>query len=459
MNVVTRGVRNAFRNTIRTSSIVAILGLSIGLALAMLVARQAVGDKITSVKGSVGNTISISPAGARGFEGGGEALTADELAKVATLTHVTGVNETLNDRLSSDNTNLVSAVDAGSLGRRFFRNDTQGSTAPTNVAPQATTDQSAATPTFTMPVTVLGTTTPTDLTSTQGGGTFTLKSGAVFAGDSAENVAVIGTELATKNNLQVGSTFTAYGQTIKVVAIFDAGNKFANSQLLMPLKTLQTVSGQSGSITNATATVDSISNITSVTSAIQSTLGDKADVTNASEQAQQVVAPLENIKTISTYSLIGAIVAGAVIILLTMIMIVRERRREIGVIKAIGASNTTIVGQFVTEAVTLTGLGAIVGILFGTIAANPITKMLVNNSQNTATSSGPSVAGRAEGGMRAGRGAFNSIHDGVSNISASVGWDIILYGLIAALIIAAVGSIIASYFIAKVRPAEVMRAE
>ena len=68
MSVITRGIRNAFRNLIRTFSIVVILGLSMGLALAMLVAYQAVGQKINSVKSSVGNTVSVSPAGARGFE-------------------------------------------------------------------------------------------------------------------------------------------------------------------------------------------------------------------------------------------------------------------------------------------------------------------------------------------------------------------------------------------------------
>ncbi len=75
MNVVTRGIRNAFRNKIRTFSIIVILGLSVGLALAMLIANQAVGQKIDSVKSSVGNTVSIAPAGVRGFEGGGNALT------------------------------------------------------------------------------------------------------------------------------------------------------------------------------------------------------------------------------------------------------------------------------------------------------------------------------------------------------------------------------------------------
>ena len=36
MNVITRGIKNAFRNVIRTVSLVVILGISVGLALAML---------------------------------------------------------------------------------------------------------------------------------------------------------------------------------------------------------------------------------------------------------------------------------------------------------------------------------------------------------------------------------------------------------------------------------------
>src|SRR5665811_261122 len=106
MNVITRGVRNAFRNQIRTFSIIVILGLSIGLSLAMLVAHGAVSQKIDTIKGSVGNTVLISPAGVRGFEGGGNPLTGTQLAKVKSLPHVTGVSESLQDRLTASDTNL-----------------------------------------------------------------------------------------------------------------------------------------------------------------------------------------------------------------------------------------------------------------------------------------------------------------------------------------------------------------
>jgi putative ABC transport system permease protein len=280
----------------------------------------------------------------------------------------------------------------------------------------------------------------------------------VFNSNSTDNVALVGSTLASKNSLKIGSTFTAYSTSIKVVGVFDAGNTFSNNQVIMPLAAVQTLSSQPGDITSATANVDSITNVDSVTSAAKKALGTAADVTNAAATAQQTVAPLQNIQTISLYSLIGAVVAGAVIILLTMIMIVRERRREIGVLKAIGASNAKVMFQFMTEAVTLTVLGAVIGIVLGVAAGNPITRLLVNNSTSTTATAGGFGGGRIAGGI-ARRGFGGGFRNSLSSIHASVGWSIILYGLAAAIIIAVVGSAIASFFIAKVRPAEVMRAE
>ena len=101
MNLVSRGIRNAFRNGLRTLSVVVILGLSIGLALTMLVAHQAVGQKIKSVEGSIGNTITITPAGFSNFSQANNSLTTTELAKVGALPHITGVNESLDDRLTT----------------------------------------------------------------------------------------------------------------------------------------------------------------------------------------------------------------------------------------------------------------------------------------------------------------------------------------------------------------------
>ena len=322
MNTISRGIRNAFRNTIRTISIVLILGLSIGLSLTMLLARQAVQSRIDTVKSSIGNTITIAPAGARGFEGGGEPLTTASINAVKTLAHVSSVTEILQARLTTTDSNLVSAIEAGSLGRRNNANGSSDTTMPPEGGPTGARGGS-----FTPPVQLTGVSSISN-TALVGGGTLSLKSGENIDPSQDEAVAMIGSTLATKNNLSVGSTFTAYATTVTVKGIYDAGNNFSNNTVIMPLATVQRLSDQAGEISTATVQIDSIDHLDAATTSIKSTLGTTADVTNQQDTSAQALEPLENIKTISLYSLIGSVIAGAVIILLSMMLLQKRRRMK-----------------------------------------------------------------------------------------------------------------------------------
>jgi putative ABC transport system permease protein len=338
----------------------------------------------------------------------------------------------------------------GSGGGHFFIAGGEGGSVPTN---------------FSLPITIVGTNTPTTLD----GSTLTIASGKTISGTQNADDAMISSAMASKNNLKVGSTFTAYSSTLTVTGIFSSSTQGDNNTIIVSLPTEQSLSGQSGDVTSAVATVDSLDNLSSVTTAIKNKLGSAADVTSSEQQADETVQPLNSVKSVAVYSLIGAVIAGSVIILLTMIMIVRERRREIGVLKAIGATNARIIGQFMAEAVTLTVLGALVGMVIGIAGSNPVTHALVNSSSTggstnitlpnggtvtTSSSPGGGGGGRFFGGLGGGhlRNSYNNLH-------AIVGWDILLYGLGVAILIAIIGSAFASSMIAKIRPSEVMRTE
>ncbi len=71
-----------------------------------------------------------------------------------------------------------------------------------------------------------------------------------------------------------------------------------------------------------------------------------------------------------------ALVVGGIGILNIMLATVAERTREIGLRKAVGASNGAIMRQFLLEAGVLTFLGGIIGIIIGTVISYLITLLM-----------------------------------------------------------------------------------
>jgi putative ABC transport system permease protein len=450
----------------RSIGVVFILAVAIALSISMLIARDAVTAKINSVRASTGNTVTVSPKGFFGFEGGGTPLTATEVDGLLDLKNVTAVQESLSEELKSTQTSLKSPTPTGSLGQQF--GGFGGGAGSSSGGSGGTT--------FTIPVRVIGTNSPGNAVvgGANGGGTEKLTSGSSFSPTSTSDVALVGATMASKNDLKVGSTFTAYGKTITVVGIYNAGSTFANADVLMPLATVQKLASATGEITNATVVVNNVNNVSSVVKAINAKIGTKADVTSTQATTEASLAPLNSVKTISTYTLFGAVIGAAIILLLSMLMIVRERRREVGVLKALGAPNKSIIAQFIAESTTFTVLGAIVGFIAGALLSSPIASALVSSTSNTTTSPGGFV--RAGGGGFGGGGngftppsgggrsasgnfRFGGFHSTLTTLHTSVGWSTLTFALLFAIVIAAVGSTVAVATIVRIRPAEVLRSE
>lgn len=461
---------------------VIILALAIGLSLTMLIAKKAVSSKIESVKSSIGNTITISPAG---FSAGSEinnALTVTELNKIKSLPNIIGLDESLTDRLpttgsstpsfgrfggspnSGSTTSLTSPTvlnfnQNGNNGH-FFAGGGFGRDIPSN---------------FSLPVSFLGTSNPFNVN----GNLIVVSSGKNIDGNGDLDNALISSQMASKNNLKIGSTFTAYNQTITVAGIFTSSDRSTQNTVILPLATLQNLNGQSGSVTSAVATINNLDNLTTATNSIKTILGSNADVVSAEDQANSATAPLNSVKTVATFSLIGAVVAGAVIILLLMIIIVRERKREIGIVKAIGGSNIKIAIEFASEALVLTIAGAIIALLLAVVTGQPITNALVSNnsgsnsSQNTAfgshsTNNGNNTnqfSGSDRHNFAGFSGSFrhnlqnNPAIRGLDNIQTQIGWSIILDGLGVAVVIAIISSLLTTVLTSRIRPAVIIRNE
>lgn len=484
MSVLARSVGNAFRNKVRTAAVVAVLAVAIGLALAMLVANQAVAAKVQELNASVGTVLTVNPAGGQGFEGGGEPLTAEQAATAAAVPNVSAVVGTQSLRLRNATeaaaqaasgtgpgagggqggpggqasatltTSLTAAVDAGTLGGR-------------NQAANGTTG-TATQPVRSLPITATGIGAEVDTT----GKALSITEGTGLGDYTAESTsALLGTTLAAKNSLTVGSTFTINDHAYTVAGLFDAGTTFGNNAVYVTLPTAQTLAGLPGELASLIVTVDSLENVASAKAALETALGtDKADVTQG-QNLETALSSLGSVKNISFIAFIAALGTAGLIILLIMVMLVRERRREIGVLKAIGAPNRTIGLQFVLEALVLAALGSAVGAAIASFASGGIASALISTNSTSTTAApttgrGAAMAGAAGGaGMPGGGfpggqgGPFGGAAQLLTSVTASASPGVIAAGIGAVFGVAIIGALVPALLTARIRPIEVLRGE
>lgn len=438
MSATLRGIRNAFRRPGRTVAIVALVGLAIGLALSMAVARQAVDAQIHDVQANTGTILEVQPSreadlfaapasGGGGRQGTiafgpgtGSTLNQSDLAFLAYEPHVASHSLDLSGMLDAEETDLKSAFQPP----------------PGRQLPEG----------FSPPLLAFGTTSP-DRVPLAGGGaimiarpgaqpvveeqpedSFHLTEGAAFDGWSEAREAILGERVAQANDLHTGDTFTLANETIAVVGVYASGNDFADGAILLPLATMQDLTNRTGKVSQAQVRVDLLENVPAVQASLEGELGESAEVVAQDELAGQAIGPLRDIGSLAWASLVGAAVAAGAITVLTMAIIVRERRREIGVLKAIGAAPRHILRQFAAESATLASLGALLGVGFAALAHDKVLRTLALQS------------GAASASLESALGAWT--------VAAAI---------VGGLALALAGALVPAILVTRIRPADVLR--
>jgi putative ABC transport system permease protein len=206
--------------------------------------------------------------------------------------------------------------------------------------------------------------------------------------DQNLRVAVLGATTADDLGLgadAVGSDIEIGGLPFRVVGILQpkgsSGPFSQDDQVLIPISTAQRyfVSGNSvRSIGVSVATADQID----VTQALMTVTLEQRHGTNGTNddfsiQSQaQLLDTFSSVTGLLTLLLAGiasiSLVVGGIGIMNIMLVSVRERTREIGIRKAVGARNGDILFQFLVEALVLSLLGGLIGIVVGVAASAAI---------------------------------------------------------------------------------------
>jgi putative ABC transport system permease protein len=198
--------------------------------------------------------------------------------------------------------------------------------------------------------------------------------------DRVAHVAVLGFDLAHAlypDGAAVGRTFMLDGAEYNVVGVFAKakggffGANGADTQIQFPIKTAESRYPQ---IDRYMITCkakpglrkDAYDEVEGIMRRIRGLKTDEADDFSISTP-DQIIQQFDKITGLIgliaiAISALGLLVGG-IGVMNIMLVSVTERTREIGVRKAIGARRFDIVGQFLFEAMTLTGVGGILGIV------------------------------------------------------------------------------------------------
>ena len=286
-------------------------------------------------------------------------------------------------------------------------------------------------------------------------------------------VVVLDEKDAALFNVTVGGTITLSGLSLKVIGIEGTEGGINDYQgATMSLADAQAITNTTSQASDFKIFADNVDNVDTITSRIEADFP-KMQVSSGESQLN-TAAPLEsqlntmiqaaqsNLNQIQNTGLVEialAVVADAAIILFIMLYSVRERTKEIGTLKAMGASDASVLGQFMLEGVILSVIAAVIAIVVGAVVVPTFASMLLP----TPTQVGASVGRNANGTMVLGRTTFGLrpflSGNGPNVFSVPVTPVFVLTGLGTAVLLGALGSLYPALKAARTRPAEAMRYE
>jgi putative ABC transport system permease protein len=313
---------------------------------------------------------------------------------VALVSVAQGATKGISDRLQSLGTNLVT-VNPGFTRTGATRGAVGSATTLTlddatalssldgvqAVAPELTTNKLVIAGTQNETVRVIGTT-PGYLEVFA----YQMWAGSFLSGASVDanmRVAVIGSTTADNLSLtdaSIGSTIYIGGLPFQLIGITQpkGGSTNADDQVLIPLSTAHELFVGSNSVSTIGLSATSQDAITTVSAEITSTLEQRHGITNGVDDftittQSQLLGTVSSVSDVLTLLLAGiasiSLLVGGIGIMNIMLVSVRERTREIGIRKAIGARGRDVLSQFLVEALALSLAGGLIGIGLGVLVS------------------------------------------------------------------------------------------
>ena len=192
---------------------------------------------------------------------------------------------------------------------------------------------------------------------------------------------VLGAELAARTGLKVNdaaeiisaqtglSTSNSSRRHVRVAAIFRSGLfEYDSTWIYLPLDTAAAFSGEADAASVISVQVRNLYNVKQTAAKVKELLGSSYTTVDWQEANRPLFTALAFERRVGVVIIALIILIAALNITTTLILVVMERRRDIAILNAMGATSNSIMSIFVVEGAIVGLLGASVGVLLGAIA-------------------------------------------------------------------------------------------
>lgn len=422
MGAILRGGRNVFRSKARFVLVMMVLALSAGITITMVQVSLGIRDNLRTIAADYLTLVEVRKAGATGMGVGVAALPEEFFARAGTIPGVTSVEKYLFQRLiypeRAASITLLVGIGEGATPRLALHGELNN---PRVVAGRALVPDDAG-----KPVVVIGNAFA-EYFNLAPGSTFVLR---------AKNVAV---------QDRPNRTAVSKDMEITIIGVYESGFVFGDNQLLMPLDMVQKFAGQEGKISHIYVRASSVDQVEAVEEALWDAFGGDTDIISGKYLAKKWARALRSLETQSLFSAGLAAGAGALVALLIMALVTHQRTREIGILKAIGATNKDVAMQFTAEAAWIAVLGGMSGIVVFTVAGARVANVLLGIAASATI-----TPATAMGGENPASGLL---------LDFGVSWSVMGIALVVVLLLASIGSLYSVIRAVRLRPVEAIRAE
>jgi len=274
-----------------------------------------------------------------------------------------------------------------------------------------------------------------------------------------------GVVLLSSNNTEyfgtgVGGEVSILGKTFTVVGVYEPTSSLNSLSLYMNLSDAQSITNLDGKVSRLDVYAEDQSYVDRIVSEILnlypefyvSTYEERLSQLQRMQETystmlQNAESNLSQTQTIAFQEIVISVVATSLIVLFTMLYTVRERTKEIGILKAIGFSNWNVMSQFMVEGIFLSLMAGAVGVFIGFVGAPYLSSFLLPISPFTMRQ-----GGMGGGFMNPGMVLSQSIF-GALDLQTTV----LMFG--AAVLLGALGSLYPAWRASRTSPMEALRYE